>query len=68
MIAFKEHIAQQMIGKRLRFKCDCLFPMDIIGTIKSYKVSNNEIIFNVEHSGKMIEIGENHPKLTVEEV
>lgn len=54
-----------MVGKTFHFVCDCVFPMDFIGTIKGYDVSSNEIIFKVETGDKMIDIGENHPKLKV---
>lgn len=62
---FKEFIAKQMIGKKLHFKCDCLFPIDAVGTIMSYVIENNEIIFKVAVENKFIDISENHPKLNV---
>lgn len=62
---FKEFIAKQMIGKKLHFKCDCLFPIDTVGTIMSYVIENNEIIFKVAVGNKFIDISENHPKLNV---
>ena len=62
---FKEYIAQQMVGKSFHFVCDCVFPMDFIGTIKGYDASGSEIIFKVEAGNKMINIGENHPKLKI---
>ena len=68
MTQFKEYIAQNLIGKKLHFKCDCIFPMDFIGIIKGYSISNNEMIFDVDKDGKIIQIGENHPKLSIEEV
>lgn len=64
---FKEFIAKQLIGKRLHFKCNCLFPIDSIGRIVGYNISGNELIFKVEINGKIIDISENHPKLFVEE-
>ena len=57
-----------MVGKRLNFKCSCTLPFDVIGIIKGFEISSNEIIFDVEVNGKIMKIGENHPKLTVTEV
>ena len=68
MSPFKEYIAEQLKGKRLHFKCDCLFPFDTEGIIKGYAIEGNEIIFSVEVNGKIINISENHPKLKVEEL
>ena len=65
MINFKNYIAEQLINKKLHFKCDCLFPLDHVGVIKNFEIINNEIIFIVEVDGKLIKIGENHPNLIV---
>lgn len=65
MINFKNFIAEQLIGKKLHFKCDCLFPLDHIGVIKDYEIVNNEIVYVVDVNNKLIKIGENHPKLQV---
>lgn len=65
MVKFKDYIAKQIIGKKLHFKCDCLFPLDHTGTIKDYEIVNNEIIYIVDVGGKIIKIGENHPNLQV---
>ena len=65
MILFKTYIAQQLIGKKLQFKCDCIIPMDVVGVIKNFEISKNEIIFIVDVDGKLIKIGENHPNLQV---
>lgn len=62
---FKQYIAKQLIGKKLHFKCDCLFKIDHIGIIKDYEIKANEIIFIVDVNGKIIKIGENHPNLNV---
>jgi hypothetical protein len=66
MIEFKKYIAEQIIGKTLHFKCDCLFPLDHVGIIYDYEIKNNEIIFIVNVDGKPIKIGENHPNLYIE--
>lgn len=67
MIAIKEHIAKQFIGRTYRFKCDCLVPLDIIGVVKDYEISNNEIILLVEHNSRLLHIGVNTPSLYIEE-
>ena len=65
MISFKDYIAKEFIGRRVHFKCDCLFPLDHVGVIKDYEINNNEIVFIVDVDGKIIKIGENHPNLQV---
>jgi len=65
MKPFKELLAEQLLYHKYHFKCDCLFPIDFIGVVKSYKIENNEIIFMVEHKGKLIPISENHPNLQI---
>ena len=67
MIQIKEHIAKQFIGRTYRFKCDCIVPFDIIGTVKDYELTGNEIILLVESSGKIVHIGVNTPSLYIEE-
>lgn len=66
MDSFKKYIAEQLVGKTLHFKCDCLIPLDHTGTIIGYEISGNEILFVVNAGGKIIKIGENHPNLQVE--
>lgn len=68
MDPIKKYMAAQFIGKRLHFKCECLIPIDSVGIIKDFEISNNEIIFIVDVSGKLIKIGENHPNLKAEEI
>lgn len=67
-MTFKDYIAQQLINKKLFFHCDCLFPIDATGIVRNYQVVNNEIVFEVDVEGKIVKIGENHPKLKVKEI
>ena len=67
MDLFKKYIAEQLIGKTLHFRCDCLIPLNHTGTIVGYEISSNEILFTVNVDGKIIKIGENHPNLQVEQ-
>lgn len=68
MIEFKKYIAEQLIGKKIHFKCECLFPINHIGVIKDYEVVQNEIMFVVDLDGKVVKIGENHPNLLVKAI
>ena len=43
-----------MVGKRLNFKCSCTLPFDVIGIIKGFEISSNEIIFDVEVNGRTV--------------
>ena len=65
MEGFKNYIAKQIIGKRLRFKCDCIMKLDVAGIVVDYEIKDNELVFLVDVNGKIISIGENHPNLMV---
>jgi hypothetical protein len=67
MIEFKKYIASQIIGKKLRFQCDCIIKMDVVGVVVDYELISNEIVFLVDVNGKIIKIGENHPDLYIKE-
>lgn len=65
----KEFIAESMIGKKARFLCNCTARIDLSGTIVSYWMSGQEIVFKVQTTdGKLYDIGENHPNMTVESI
>lgn len=65
-IRFKDYIAQQLIGKKIHLKCECLMPFEMDNCkIVGYELNNNEIVFLVDNGGKIVKIGENHPKLFV---
>lgn len=64
----KKYIGNLFIGKSYHFKCDCVIPLDITGTVVDYEISNNEIILLVQHNSKIIHIGLNAPSLLIEEV
>ncbi len=63
--SLKDYLAKQLLNKKFRFVCNCIISMNVTGTIKDYDIINNEIIFIVESKGKLIKIGENHPKLKI---
>jgi hypothetical protein len=66
MIHVKQYIAEQFINKTFHFKCDCLVPLDIVGLVKDYNISNSEIILLVSVNNKIIHIGLNTPSLQIE--
>lgn len=59
-------MAELMVGKTFHFKCECLMAFDLVGHIVDYEVKENETIFTVDVNGKLIPIGTNHPKLSIE--
>lgn len=68
MIPIKEFIAKQFINNRYHFTCDCLIPFDLIGTVKDYQISGNEIVLLVDVNGKIIHIGLNTSALNIEAI
>ena len=65
----KDYIAQSMLGKKMRFRCNCLYPLDFVGRILDYNIKSNEIVWVVSsEDGKIVNIGENHPNMEVEQV
>lgn len=68
MIPIKQYIAEQFIKNTYHFTCDCLIPLDVIGTVKDYNINNNEIILIVSVNTKIIHIGLNTPSLYIEQV
>lgn len=68
MIPIKQYIAEQFIKNTYHFTCDCLIPLDVIGTVKDYNINNNEIILIVSVNNKIIHIGLNTPSLYIEQV
>lgn len=68
MIPIKDFIAKQFINNKYRFKCDCLIPFDLIGIVKDYQISGNEIVLLVEVNGKIIHIGLNTSALNIEAI
>ena len=68
MIHIKEYIAKQFINKSFHFKCDCLIPLDITGTVKDYKIAGSDIILIVDTTNKLIRVCLNTPSLQVEPI
>lgn len=68
MIPFKKYIAQQLVGQTLRFKCECIFAMDIIGSVEDVEIKNDEFLYTVNCNGKLITIGSNYPNMEIEQI
>jgi hypothetical protein len=66
MVNYKQWIANQLRGKKVRFKCDCLVQMDITGTVVDADASKSEIVYTISTDGRFVKIGENTPKLQIE--
>lgn len=67
-IPIKEYIARQFLNDTYRFKCDCVVPLDIIGVVKDYEISGNEIVLLVESQSRLLHIGLNTPNLYIEKL
>lgn len=62
-------IKLKIYNLKFRFKCDCSFKFNFIGSIKDYQVIDSELVLIIEDDrGKVIRIGENHPGLTITRV
>lgn len=65
MVSYKEFVAKQFLNKTVRFKCDCIAPLDVAGKVINFYLEKNEIIYIIETNNKIIKIGENTPNLMV---
>lgn len=65
MVSYKEFVAKQFLNKNVRFKCDCILPLDVTGKVINFYLEKNEIIYIIESNNKIIKIGENTPDLMV---
>lgn len=68
MIPIKQYIAEQFVKNTYHFTCNCLIPLDVIGTVQDYSINDNEIILLVSVKNKIIRIGLNTPSLYIEQV
>jgi hypothetical protein len=68
MTPIKQYIANMFIGKTFHFKCDCLIPIDVIGTVCDTNITQYEVVLLVNSNNKIIHIGLNTPSLTIEDV
>lgn len=63
---YKDYIRSQFLGKKVRFTSDCIVKMDITGTVVGVDHSGSELIYLVNTGTRIVKIGENTSKLTVE--
>ena len=68
MVPIKNYIAELFLNKIYRFKCDCLVPFDLIGTVKDYQIIGHEIVLLVSVNNKVVHIGLNTSALQIEAV
>ena len=68
MTPIKHYIADLFKNKTYRFKCDCLVPFDLIGTVKDYEIIGNEIVLLVSVNNKIVHIGLNTSALQIEAI
>lgn len=68
MTPIKNYIAELFLNKTYRFKCDCLVPFDLIGTVKDYQIIGHEIVLLVSVNNKVVHIGLNTFALQIEAV
>lgn len=67
MEPIKNFLASLILNKTFHFKCTCIIPFDIIGTVVDYIINDSEIIFTVQEkeTGKYITISSNQPNLEI---
>ena len=66
MILYKDYIKSQLLGKRVRFVSDCIVKIDVTGTVIDTENSGSEIIYIVNTGDRIVKIGENTSKLSIE--
>ena len=67
MKTLKSYIGDILVGKKVHFCCNCVMNIDVVGVVKGWKITSNEIIWEVEvDNEKTIKIGENHPNMNIE--
>jgi hypothetical protein len=63
---YKDYIRSLFIGKKVRFTSDCIVKIDISGTVVGIDHAGSELVFLVNTGDRIVKIGENTSKLTVE--
>ena len=66
MKPIKNYIAEQFLNNTYHFICDCIVPLDVIGTVKDYEITGNEIVLIVSVSNRIFHIGLNTSSLQIE--
>ena len=70
MIKIKDYLCSLLVGKKYHFKCNCVYPIDVIGVVKSFKQAGLDhlIYVDVPEKRKIVVITLNHPDMMIEEV
>lgn len=63
---YKDYIKSLFLNKKVRFTSDCIVKIDITGTIVGVDHVGSELLFLVNTGNKIVKIGENTSKLSVE--
>lgn len=66
MVKYKEFVANQLLGKTVRFMCDCIVKMDITGKVVDWAQTGSEIVYSVNTDGRIVKVAENTPKLRID--
>ena len=61
-----DYLASSLIGKKVRFTCDCIMNLNITGRVKDYTLAGSEILWIVDTGSKIVKVGSNTPNLQIE--
>ena len=61
-----DYLASSLIGKKIRFTCDCIMNLNITGRVKDYTLMGPEILWIVDTGSKIVKVGSNTPDLQIE--
>lgn len=63
---YKDYIQSLFIDRKVRFTSDCIVKLDITGMVVGVEHSGSELIYLVNTGTRIVKIGENTSKLTIE--
>ena len=63
---YKDYIQSLFIDRKVRFTSECIVKLDITGTVVGVEHSGSELIYLVNTGTRIVKIGENTSKLTIE--
>lgn len=62
----KDYLASLLIGKKIRFTCNCIMNLNITGRVKDYILTDTEILWIVDTGSKIVKVGSNTPNMQIE--
>ena len=66
MTKYKQYIGSTLLNRKVRFTCDCIIGLDVVGTVVNYEVVGSEIVYLLAtDDGKLVRVGENTPDLRI---